>query len=56
MTKFCFFEPLPASPLADKNVETKRQWYTITLKNCYSARVLDGEKIQLPKFVYDVNG
>ncbi|SCZ98816.1 BZ3500_MvSof-1268-A1-R1_Chr3-1g05638 [Microbotryum saponariae] len=41
------------------NVETKFQWYSIILKELFQAAlrrrsVLDGEKIQSPKFVYDV--
>ncbi|SCZ89416.1 BZ3500_MvSof-1268-A1-R1_Chr1-1g01165 [Microbotryum saponariae] len=47
------------APVADKNVETKRQWYSIILKELFQSAlrrrsVLDGEKIQSPKFVYDV--
>ncbi|SCZ96718.1 BZ3500_MvSof-1268-A1-R1_Chr4-1g06651 [Microbotryum saponariae] len=41
------------------NVETKFQWYSIILKELFQSAlrrrsVLDGEKIQSPKFVYDV--
>ncbi|SGY80421.1 BQ5605_C008g05383 [Microbotryum silenes-dioicae] len=37
------------APVADKNVETKRQWYSLILKELFH-----GEKIQSPKFVYNV--
>ncbi|SCZ94271.1 BZ3500_MvSof-1268-A1-R1_Chr12-2g03800 [Microbotryum saponariae] len=41
------------------NVETKFQWYSIILKELFQSAlrrrsVLDGEKTQSPKFVYDV--